>query len=173
MEMYLDKYSYMPFITPFILRHYMCQSDFFLDKLSTHKWKFPFNYAWLMSLEFVKLRLVVLLTSLDETVKYQHNLNVCRVVWTFCFSLTQTKTDNSATHMLPLLSDERPISKEVFQREVVDVRPGGRAVPGHLQPPSVETDRGRGHTLRGVWFDCGDDKNNWLKRHPTDLTSNV
>lgn len=55
-------------------------------------------------------------------------------------------------HMLPLLSDEWPVSKEVFQREVVDVRPGGGAVPGHLQPPGVVTDRGRRDSLRGVWF---------------------
>lgn len=59
--------------------------------------------------------------------------------------------------MLPLLSDEWPVSKEVFQREVVDIRPGGRAVPGNLQSPSVETDRGGRHTLRGVRFDCGID----------------
>lgn len=62
--------------------------------------------------------------------------------------------------MLPLLSDQRSVSKEVFQREVVDVRPGGRAVPGYFQPPSVETDRGRRHALWGIWFDCGVGKNN-------------
>ncbi len=78
-------------------------------------------------------------------------------------SLTHTHTHSSATHMLPLLSDQRPVSKKVFQREVVDVRPGGRAVPGYLQPPSVEADRGRRHALRGVWFDCGMGKNKQSK----------
>ncbi len=72
---------------------------------------------------------------------------------------THTHAQSRITHVLPLLSDEWSVSKEVFQREVVDVRPGGGAVPGYLQPPSVETDRGRRHTLRGVGFDCGVDGN--------------
>lgn len=74
--------------------------------------------------------------------------------------MQNTHTYCSITHMLPLLSDERPVSKEVFQREAVDVGPGGGAVPGHLQPAGVETDRGRRHSLRRVWFNCGVDKNN-------------
>lgn len=60
----------------------------------------------------------------------------------------------AATHVLPLLPDERPIPQEVFEGEVVDVGPGGGAVPRHLQPAGVQTDRGGGHTLRRVWFNC-------------------
>lgn len=60
----------------------------------------------------------------------------------------------AATHMLPLLPDERPIPQEVFEGEVVDVGPGGGAVPRHLQPAGVQTDGGGGHALRRVWFDC-------------------
>lgn len=60
----------------------------------------------------------------------------------------------AATHVLPLLPDERPIPQEVFEGEVVDVGPGGGAVPRHLQPAGVQTDRGGGHTLRRVRFNC-------------------
>ena len=81
--------------------------------------------------------------------------NVCHSIG-FCENyvfITHTCTLNSVTHMLPLLSDEWPVSKEVFQREVVDVWPGGGALPGYLQPPCVVTDRGCRHTLWWVWFD--------------------
>lgn len=74
--------------------------------------------------------------------------------------------------MLPLLPDEWPVSEEVFQREVVDVRPSGGAVPGYLKPPNVEADRGRRHALRWVRFDCVGRgmRTNSLKGHPADLT---
>lgn len=65
----------------------------------------------------------------------------------------------AATHMLPLLPDERPIPQEVFEGEVVNVGPGGGAVPRHLQPAGVQTDGGGGHTLRRVWFNCRVGKN--------------
>lgn len=65
--------------------------------------------------------------------------------------------------MLPLISDKWPVSKEVFQREVVNIRPGGRALPGYLQSPSIETDWGCRHALWGVRFDCGVDTINQLK----------
>lgn len=64
----------------------------------------------------------------------------------------------SSTHMLPLLSDHRSVSKEVLQREAFYVRPGRGAVPGDLQPPGVEADWLGGHSLRWIWFHCKYDK---------------
>lgn len=72
----------------------------------------------------------------------------------FFFHYTLGLVGPAATHVLPLLPDERPIPQEVFEGEVVDVGPGGGAVPRHLQPAGVQTDRGGGHTLRRVWFNC-------------------
>lgn len=48
--------------------------------------------------------------------------------------------------------DEGPVAKEIFQREVVDVRPGGRTLPGHFQPLSVGGSRVGPDALGGVWF---------------------
>lgn len=57
--------------------------------------------------------------------------------------------------MLPLVSDQWTVAQEVLQREGLDIRPRGRAIPGHLKPACVVGNGSGHHLLWRIWFHCG------------------